>query len=258
MPRILHLLNATTGGAAVSLLEFLRATAEDPSDTKHFVVHAGAGPPDPAFDAVSAGCRTASLRTWNSRFRLALSRRCVGKLLELKATGCGLRSQREVRRAIREWSIDLVTTNCVTNIDGALAARKEELPHVWHIRERAGSDGSIRFRMGNRQVAQQVHLLSAGVAAVSHYAAEPFCFDGRSSHVAVVYDGVDPRPFDDPVVGSKSRDLRRKWGVRSEQVLVGKVANVAWEVKRHEVFLRPLHPNERRLYLWPHRYCGIP
>ncbi len=239
MPRILHVLNATTGGAAVSLLEFLRATIENSSDMEHFVVYAGPpGPPDPAFAAVSAGCRTAPLRTWNSHFRLAPLRRFVGKTLELKNTQWGLRSQRELLRAIREWSIDLVTTNCVTNIDGALAARQEGVPHVWHIRERAGSGGSIRFRMSDRKVAQRVHSLSSGIAAVSRYAAEPFCSEHRASRVAVVYDGVDPRPFVDRLVHSQSRELRRKWGVRDDQVLVGKVANVVWEVKRHELFLR--------------------
>ena len=233
------MLNATQGGAIVSVLELVKASRAAGTDVEHYAVYPGVvGREDPSIHSAFHGARIIPIPTWNRPTRLDLVRRAISQARSAKATFFGLRSRRGISKAIRDWDIDLVTTNCSANIHGALVARSMGLPHVWHIRERIGSLGSMHFGMSDRILVQKIRGLSSIVATVSGYVAEPFREHGADDRLEVVYDGVDVEAFACPEAKERGRSLRRSWGVSEDSTLVGKVANVTSQGKGHELFLR--------------------
>lgn len=46
---------------------------------------------------------------------------------------------------LERWSIDLVYTNTIVSPAGLIAARRNQLPHIWHIREFGDLDFGLRF-----------------------------------------------------------------------------------------------------------------
>lgn len=50
----------------------------------------------------------------------------------------------DLQKIIRDWKIDLVYTNSSVTPVGFLAARRERVPHIWHIREFGDLDFGLR------------------------------------------------------------------------------------------------------------------
>lgn len=50
-----------------------------------------------------------------------------------------------IQKVIRDWKIDLVYTNSSVTPVGLMAARREKVPHIWHIREFGDLDFGLRF-----------------------------------------------------------------------------------------------------------------
>ncbi len=236
--RILHILNYTKGGATVSAIELVKASRAAETGTRHFAVYPG--PPDLVDSAIHSTfheARPIPLPAWKRPNSLDLSRRLVTAVLVARSARFGTRTMRALGTAIRDWRPNLVTTNCAANIHGALAARRAGLPHVWHIRERIGTGGSMHFRSSDERLVHRVAHLSSTIAAVSEFVAEPFRRYGADPKLEVVFDGVDPEAFSAPNAIERGRRLRRDWGIPEDAILVAKVANVTAHVKRHDVFL---------------------
>lgn len=237
--RILHVLNGTGGGSIVSVLELVKASRAAGTGIEHCAVYPGRpGFEDPEIHRVFHRAMPIPLPAWNSPNKQDVLRRIISFALTQKESGFGIKTARAFDRVIGEWSIDVVTTNCAVNIHGALAARRAGLPHVWHIRERIGTGGSMQFRLDDRRLVQRIAELSNSIATVSEYVAEPFRKYGADAALEVVYDGVDTRAFQNPEVYKRGKKLRRKWEVPENTVLIGKVANLTASVKRHDLFLK--------------------
>jgi glycosyltransferase involved in cell wall biosynthesis len=245
--RVLHILNSTKGGATVSIVELVKTSRAAETGVQHFAAYPGRpGFVDPAIHSAFHEARPIPLPGWNQPKSLDFLRRSVIAALVARNTGFGTRTNRALGEAIREWQPDLVTTNCAANVHGALAARRAGLPHVWHIRERIGTGGSMHFPLSDGRLVQHVGELSTAVATVSEYVAEPFRRHGVDSELEVVFDGVDLDAFVAPAAIERGWQLRRKWGIPKESMLVAKVANLTAQVKRHDVFLRAAAQVARR------------
>jgi glycosyltransferase involved in cell wall biosynthesis len=237
--RVLHVLNGTGGGSTVSALELVKASRAAGTGIEHCAVYPGRlGYEDPEIHRIFHRATPISLPTWNSPKNLDLVRRIVLVALSRRESGFGFKTMRTLGQLIRDWSIDLVTTNCAVNIHGALAAQKAGIPHVWHIRERIGTGGSMQFRLDDRRLVHRIAGLSTKIAAVSEYVAAPFREYGADVDLEVVYDGVDVASFDNQTARERGTKLRKEWGIADGMVLVGKVANVTAHVKRHDLFIR--------------------
>jgi len=92
-----------------------------------------------------------------------------------------------VRNIIRTHGIQVVHSNSVVVMEGALAAALERLPHVWHIREILDETSGLSLPLGRVATLGIVEELSDKVVAVSHEAARQFW---NSTKVEVVYNGV--------------------------------------------------------------------
>jgi len=235
--RVLHILNSTKGGATLGALELVKASSAAGTGLEHYAVYPGpTGFVDPPIHSVFSDARAIPLPTWNKPRAFDPARRFLLRALVARHTAFGFKTMQQLEKAIQDWRIDLVTTNCAANIHGALAARRAGLPHVWHIRERIGTGGSMLFSLDDRRLVHRIAGLSSRVAAVSEFVAEPFRKHGADTNVEVVYDLVDTEAFASPEAKERGRGLRREWGIPDDAILVGKVASVI-PIKAHDVFV---------------------
>lgn len=97
---------------------------------------------------------------------------------------------------IERNGIDIVYTNTVTCLEGALAARITGRPHVWHLREQVVGNSQLRSVVPAFLIPWIVHALSRRTLVNSRHlyrAYDSYLFRGK---LGVVYNGVDPAKFD--------------------------------------------------------------
>lgn len=248
--RILHVLNSSQGGASVGALELMRTSKLINSGMKHFVVYPGAyGEPDPMVLNVCEDCRVIPMSWWNKPAISNPLKRFLIKARTVQITHGGYRTQSLLSQLVREWKIDLIHTNTAAVDAGAILAARLKIPHVWHIRERIGEKGFMKFALPDNQLAFRIASLSDKIVPMSSFTGELFVNHGYRSKVQVVYDGVDLELFDSLDTMQKGRELRYSWGIPSDAIVIAKVASVTTKIKRHEVFIRAAgelakrHPN---------------
>lgn len=238
--RVLHVLSGPSGGATVGALELMRTSRETGTGVKHFAVHQGpeGSAPHPAVAGVSTACAQVPMRWWNQKTTLDPVRRALVWGQEMQRTRFGTRPVALLRDLIRRWEIDLVHTNHAAIDAGAVAASQLGVPHVWHVRERIGHDGFMRFALGDERLVARIGSLSRRVVGMSRFCTEIFLRHGLGVKATTVYDGVDASLFDTPEARGRGRALRVSWGVPEDRVLVAKLGAVVSRVKRHDVFIQ--------------------
>lgn len=95
----------------------------------------------------------------------------------------------KVRKIIQAKKIDLVLTNSSVIASGALAARREKIPHIWVIHEvLKGENPIVRFLFGSWVLARFILRLSSKVVVNSRATQKAF---GSSERVRLIYNGME-------------------------------------------------------------------
>lgn len=94
---------------------------------------------------------------------------------------------------IEREQIDCVYTNTSTLIDGAFAAKRAGIPHVWHIREYLDGNSDLKALLPHSWIDRITLRLSDMVITPSHALAQQRFSTSRK--VCVVPNGVDPSSF---------------------------------------------------------------
>lgn len=138
-----------------------------------------------------------------------------------------------LRRLIRHNGIELVYSNTVTIVEGALAAALESVPHVWHIHEPIDGNAELAPLLPLAVYRALIGRLSARVVfpARGVQAAYP----GLEGRAQVVYNGIAVPAVRDRA--ALKRSLAARLGLEDEPPLVGIVASLSPR-KDHETFLR--------------------
>ncbi|MCI8292285.1 MAG: glycosyltransferase family 4 protein [Hespellia sp.] len=97
------------------------------------------------------------------------------------------RAEQELVQFIRQNSVDLVHCNTTYTYIGALAAKRCEIPFIWHLRENMEHQG---FRIFPWPWARRVMRKADKILAVSEYIRDLMNF-GEENITKVVYDAVD-------------------------------------------------------------------
>ena len=134
------------------------------------------------------------------------------------------------RRFLREHSPDLVHLNSSTLASCAIAAKREGIPVVWHIREPL-SRGHLSLRQ--TLLRRAIHRYADRVVAIGNHEADQLIRDDR---VRVIYNFVDFTLFDRALSGE---NFREEMGARSETRLVGMLGGVS-RVKGTKEFVEAL------------------
>jgi glycosyltransferase involved in cell wall biosynthesis len=103
-----------------------------------------------------------------------------------------------VMRAIRQIEAQIVYTNTIAILDGALAAHFMRLPHVWHIHEYGMEDHGLRFDLGAQLSTYIMKRLSNCVIANSQVVARKYARYIPREKISVIYQSVIPRGGERP------------------------------------------------------------
>lgn len=232
--RVLYALNAAAGGATQGIVELLRGLPRDRFEAYLAVPE----PPDEhqkiVFSALT--CRTfiVPMRWWNRKTSLPPGWRIpLGVRDTLETWGHG-RSVWSLVRLIRAQQIDLVYTNSVMTLDGALAARYCGIPHIWHLKEWFGSQARVKFWLPDSMLARFIRNFSTRVLVMTRFIGEIFERYDLRDRITVVNDGVDVTSFGQEARGGA---LRQSLGVTDEQFLIGMAASLSSTWKQHSVFI---------------------
>jgi glycosyltransferase involved in cell wall biosynthesis len=173
--------SADVGGAEVALAESVAALTQ-----RGVEMHVGlpqAGPLAARLGAAaSVWVAEDPWQWWLASDRLAPSRDLLS----------GSRSAvRQIRTRIREVRPEVVLTNTSTFPQGAVAARLERLPHVWHVHEFGREDLGLRNLLGDRLSLRMIGALSSRVVACSQAVADKLTPRVPATKLRVVYGAVD-------------------------------------------------------------------
>jgi glycosyltransferase involved in cell wall biosynthesis len=99
----------------------------------------------------------------------------------------------ELCEIIKREKIDLVITNTLVMLDGALAAKKCEIPHIWYVHEMVSVDPGFApfLTLSPYQLYSIMCMLSEKVVVVSEAVREEIeQYIGKTEKIRVVYNGV--------------------------------------------------------------------
>jgi len=125
-------------------------------------------------------------------------------------------------RLIRKEQVELVHSNTLAVIVGALAARIMRRPHVWHVHEII-----VHPHVLWRLTSWMLPRLSDRVVVVSGPTRDHLCeAEPRNEEITtVIHNGIDVKRFDaEPGLGQR---VREEWGVLPDQPLVGLIGRVS-------------------------------
>jgi glycosyltransferase involved in cell wall biosynthesis len=140
---------------------------------------------------------------------------------------------RQVQRYLEEEHIALVHSNTSAVWGGALAARRNQIPHLWHVHEIVKQPVVVKKLMTGMIARYSDHVVAISNAVAEHLLAEQ---PRLAQRLSVIYDAVDSERFRPDIDAGA---LRSEWGITKNEILVGVVGRIsAW--KGQQFFLQAL------------------
>lgn len=244
--RVLYVLNAIGGGASLGIYEMMRSQPGG-----EFIPFAVMPPGSedalarvrPLFEDV----RAMPMPWWNRIEEAGWVRRGAYMIGRRRRGITQRRNTSDIEAAIKAWGIDLVHTGTALTLGGALAAQACRVPHVWHVKEEVGQRGRVRFPYSDARLVDFMAGLSDRIIVMSEFIGRIFRTH-QCAKLAVVPDGVDLGPYK----ADTSRNLREQLGIAPGQYLVGMVASLTSDWKRHDVYVKMAGLLARRM---PNVHC---
>jgi glycosyltransferase involved in cell wall biosynthesis len=202
-------------GASRMLLTLLERT--DSLGVRPYVVLANDAEDDMRF---SRELERLGVRYWEHPVTVLRRQKYLNPRGVLYLSGSLLKSVRFLRRLIRRHRIDLVQTNTGTILSGAVAARLEGVPHVWHVHE-------LFRRIEGPVLTRLIHALSWQVVAPSEAAAAHLAhtYPPVRRKLTVIKNGIDPTPYR-TVSPGQVEQLRAEWKIPPGMKVVGMIGRI--------------------------------
>lgn len=238
--KVLHVMNAAGGGAALSTLGLIRALGD--RGVRSCIVCDEAGTPEERealADATRGETMFTPLYWWNRKVRAAAWKRPAIELRQLVRTRGRLGAVGHIVRGARQWNVELIHTNTMLTPEGGRAAQLLGLGHVWHLRELIGRGQPYQLPLEGEHLGKYLLAHASVVVANSHAsgaAVKPLL---PADRFEVIPNGIDLSAF--------TRIERAASGA----VVVGMVANLTSRTKKHHLFVeaaRAVKGAQFRLY----------
>lgn len=234
--------DAQLHGAQLTLLNILRNL--DRSRFVPFVVSPQSGPFTEEVARMGIPISTGLVMRWvfrRSPMSLMSALRAPWKLMRTPAIFalfiCGLpiRLSRLLLFLYRH-QIDVVYTNTITVVDGAIAAKLSFRPHIWHLHEQIEARKDLLKLFPGRCVSSFfVPKLSTLITVASRTLRDKIFVDNLSlTQVKVIHNGVDTKRFSP---NPPSYFLHTELNIPLGAPLVG-ICGAIQEAKGHEVFIK--------------------
>jgi glycosyltransferase involved in cell wall biosynthesis len=122
---------------------------------------------------------------------------------------------------IKSEEIDVVFTNSLTMMDGAVAAYLAGVPHVWQVLELLDADPDLHLPIDLASFYQLVDLLSEKIVTVSDSVKSDILQYCSSENITTVYTGIDVPSVVD------GQDIRRELNVGPDEMLISFVGRLS-------------------------------
>ena len=232
---ILYILNSSSGGATQGILELLYKIDRNRYEPYLITPNQPNSIQSTNFEIVCKSYAVIRMDWWNRKYNTPLLKRIIISVSSILKTGLNLITIYKIIKKIREWDIDIIHTSTSLTIQGAIAAKLTNKPHVWHVRERIGSDGLFKFWLPDNLLRYIFQLLSNQIISESHYAGTVLLNKNRIKRVKVIHDGVDTNEYTNLDLG---KNIRENLNINSNNLLIGMVANLSATMKRHDIFIK--------------------
>lgn len=144
-----------------------------------------------------------------------------------------IRSNTWLFQLIQKEGIDIIHTNSIMIIPGAMIAAMRGIPHIWHIHEAPGGPTLL-------QKIQALMLLYIGkhVIAVSEFIKEQWNTINHNlqSKMVIIHNGIDLNQFYPGIDGSS---VRNELGISATQSLIGVIGRISYRKGQH-VFIHAI------------------
>lgn len=219
-------MNAPTGGASRSTLTLVEGLTSYGISSAIYCNGTGTEPDARSLtEAVDGRITFGRLAWWNRKIRSSTWKRPVVAARQATLTGFAHRSARNVAAFATSQEADLVHTNTLLTPEGSLAARRLDIPHVWHARELVGPGMPYRFWCESITLPRRVGAHSDVVVANSHVTAEHLGNFIPTSRILVVPNGIS------------DSELETLGPPNAVPPVVGMVADLRSRTKGHQTFL---------------------
>jgi len=222
-------MNGAAGGAALStigLIEELRRT----HGIEACVLCHDAGTKvekERLIDVAGGRAVFAPLYMWNKQIRAASWKRPLIEVKQLLRTGATGWSSHHAADIVRKHQVDLVHTNTILTLEGAITARRFRLGHVWHLREMVGQGAPFRLPIEGPLLGRLLEAHASVVVANSEASAARVRNWLPKGLLAVVDNGLDLSGFQ--FVPPPARAHR--------PLVVAMVGSLTSRWKQHRVFV---------------------
>lgn len=238
--RVLHILNGTAGGAANSTRSLIESLERSGVSSAIYVTDRGdVGDRDALAKSVDGRLAAGPLSIWTRRLRRSLPRRALAASALAVRTVASMRSVDRITAFALHVDATLIHSSTAVSPDGALAAARLGLGHVWHVRELIGPGYPHRIRGDTARLGEYL-AASGSVITNSHTTAAVLGLPTEARNVFVIPNGLDLSHLAtlEPTAAGRSRRY-------------GMVANFTAAWKNHELFIRAaarsteVYPNMR-------------
>lgn len=241
--KVLHVMNAAEGGAALSTVALMRALKNRGIESCAVCHDAGSVEARAAIsDATSGDAAFFPLYWWNKKIRVPSWKRPLSETKQWLKTGLHRASAARVAWHYRQWGAELLHSNTLTTLEGAVVSQWLDVPHVWHVREMVGAGQPFVFPFQGAALAAFMGRHADVVIANSQASALPLRFPTLEPQLRVIPNGLELTAF---------LELKPR---QASPLVVAMVGNLTSAWKKHGLFLEAAarvmskNPVEYRLY----------
>lgn len=224
---VLHVLNSAHGGSALSTFQLIHELKKR-NIKSSLVCYNNAYPEQTEVISQLVDGRVIFIPLYwtNKRIRVKWWKRPLLEAYTLLKTWKGYRYQSRITDLIKKHKINIIHTSTLVNQEGAIAAKLNKLPHIWHVRELIGPGTYYQFsnyKKWTTMVSSHASVLVANSTITKKNLLQFF----PESKIQYVPNGID--------IGTYTVKAHR---TSENPLLVGMVANVTSRLKNHEFFIR--------------------
>jgi glycosyltransferase involved in cell wall biosynthesis len=225
--KVLHVMNAAVGGAALSTLGLIDALQRE-HGVRSCVVCDDVGTQaerEALIEATGGETMFTPLYWWNRKIRVATWKRPALELRQMLRTRARFGAVGHVVRGARQWGAEVIHTNTILTPEGGRAAQLLGIGHVWHLRELIGGGHPFQLPLEGEALGRYLMAHASVVVAnsrASAVAVQPLLPPER---LEVIPNGIDLEAFSAIVPQA------------TETVRVGMIANLTSRTKKHGLFI---------------------
>ena len=142
---ILYILNSSSGGATQGIIELLYQLDRNIFEPYIITPNHPNKKQSEVFHSIAKSYSVIRMDWWNKKYDMPLLKRIFTSCSSILKTGLNLITIYKIIKKIHEYDIDIVHTSTSLTLQGAIAAKLTNTPHIWHVRESIGSKGLFIF-----------------------------------------------------------------------------------------------------------------